>query len=547
MIGISIEAGMTCPSCEKFIPLNALVSTFRCAACGDVHPMDTDAWKSLLEDALEEAPLFAESEGRSSTIFGTYNWKITYGRLTPRYDGTREDIPHGDALAGLPSGRVLHPGTGASTSVRAVPDFCADFLTGVVAIIGEEPSLLPGESGASDQMIPALGMPEAAGVSGPVAFQCPGCGASLIVDESVRKATCSYCGIEAAMPDDLWQRLHPAKKTMRWFLLFDPISRPFAWEDQVLGASADRDGDLFLAVENPQGDMPLVARLRPDWTPVWVRSDLESAPRCDADGPGIMTGPTGDLLLPAGNGRDLITLSRDDGSLLAAGTDAAAVDPPGGFTLHGCRSMAILPDGSMFLLVDRPADDGSEDCREFLRFDPEGIPLPLWPPVATGDKPRQTGFLARIRKFFSSEGSRSSSPLMLEGIESRPTRTRETDLQVFSGSDGTLFLFSDLWLAAFNPEGTLRYRRQLTGGSLVGRPAALKDGRVLVLGEDEECRIRVMELSADGASFAPLPLPGGDADSLEDAEILVPAHGGRLYILGSNGFRKLLQMDGAGT
>jgi hypothetical protein len=207
--------------------------------------------------------------------------------------------------------------------------------------------------------------------------------------------------------------------------------------------------------------------------------------------------------------------------------------------------MAVLPDGSMFLIVDRPADDGSEDCREFLRFDREGIPLPLWPPVVTGEKPRPTGFLARIRKLLSSGESRSSSPLMLEGIESRPTRTRETDLRVFSGPDGTLFLFSDLRLAAFDPDGTLRYRRQLTGGSPVGIPAPLEDGRALILQEDEERRIRVMELSADGASFAPHSMTGGDGDSMEDAEILVPAPGGRLYILGSNGFRRLFQSDGA--
>ncbi|MEN8209751.1 MAG: hypothetical protein ABFR50_10935, partial [Candidatus Fermentibacteria bacterium] len=63
MIGICIEAGISCPSCENHIPLNALVPSVKCSSCGEYLKLSPDNWKSVLEDAIIAAPSYNEDEG----------------------------------------------------------------------------------------------------------------------------------------------------------------------------------------------------------------------------------------------------------------------------------------------------------------------------------------------------------------------------------------------------------------------------------------------------------------------------------------------------
>ncbi len=56
MIGICIKAGFTCPDCDSYIPMNALVENLRCPACGTDHDLTVDHWKTVLDDAIKEAP-----------------------------------------------------------------------------------------------------------------------------------------------------------------------------------------------------------------------------------------------------------------------------------------------------------------------------------------------------------------------------------------------------------------------------------------------------------------------------------------------------------
>ena len=144
MIGICIKAGFTCPDCDSYIPMNALVESLRCRACGTDHDLTIDHWKTVLDDAIKEAPHSEEGEGSSSTVFGNFNYRIEYGRLKPRYSGTKDDIPIEDILEHVDDGYVLHPETGEKTFIRKLPDIYNGEFSGITVLIGEEPSLIPG-------------------------------------------------------------------------------------------------------------------------------------------------------------------------------------------------------------------------------------------------------------------------------------------------------------------------------------------------------------------------------------------------------------------
>lgn len=531
MTGICIEAGMTCPSCESFIPLNALTASVRCPACGDEHEMGSEGWANLLEDAVKETCTFEENEARSSTMFGLFNWKLQYGRQMPRYSGTGESIPPETILEGLADGQVLHPVTGEATVVRPVPDFCSEALGGVLALVGEDPAMLPGGEGQME--VPGEG------VTGPVAFQCPGCGASLIVDAGNRVSTCRFCDTSVTMPDDLWQRLHPTKMKRRWFMLFDILLRPFSWESDLLGAAAAGNGDLFLAVESETGDMPVIARVRPDREPVWIRTDVDSSPRLEGSGPGLVTGPGETLLVPSSNGRDLLVLSSLDGSLertIKGGEQQPGVTSR--MTMEGCEDLVVLPDGNLFVFADRDRRDGSGYYREFLRFDMEGLQISTWPAPTAEPETGTPGLLSRLGDLFRRTRNLVHSTPYLESIGTRPLKTKEPDVLLASGPDGTVFMFSSPWLAIFDPDGALRHLGELPGSGFTGRPAIREDGSILLLGESPGGGLDVLEVSADGSTSRWLGLEKG-GDHLEDAEVLLYG-GGSLHALGYGGFWNVL-------
>ncbi len=185
MIGICIKAGFTCPDCDSFIPMNAIVERIRCSACGTDFDLTVDHWKTVLDDAIEEAPHSEEGEGSSSTVFGSFNYRIEYGRLNPRYSGTKDDIPIEDILKHLEDGYLSHPDTGERTFIRKLPDIYNGEFSGIAALVGEEISLIPGRGEGEELQVQNS--------CNPVALQCPNCGGSLIVKGKNRTETCRFC------------------------------------------------------------------------------------------------------------------------------------------------------------------------------------------------------------------------------------------------------------------------------------------------------------------------------------------------------------------
>jgi len=533
MLGLLMEAGMTCPSCEGFIPLNALVESIRCFACGTVHELGLGTWKTLLDDAVAEVSFLKEGEGSSSTIFSTFNHKMTYGRLQPRYDGTSDEIPLDDILHALTIGKVTREGEAGSTSVRPLTGFCADEFRGIIALVGEDTSLLPGRDTGNEI--------ELSDGSAPIAFQCSNCGGSLLVDGISRRETCRYCDTVVSIPDQLWQILHPAKTKKRWYLLIDPLQRPLSWESDLLGAAVFPDGDLFLVLENDHGDYPVLTRTTGDGKPVWTRFDLDIESRTEGSKPGPTLTPDGRILLMTANEKDILILTPDgtqvsaiEGSEIEAGSDQVAVE---GFSMKGCIDMVCLPDGTLMLFVDRDRRDNSGYFYEFLRYDLDGNLLPLWPEAdASGgsEEQKEPGFFSKLFNW-SKRAVVKPETQYIEGLGDRPEKTKESDIMLTSGSDSTLYMFSRPWLVAFDPSGLRKYSVEIPCSTVWGRPVADKSGNVFIIVDTEDDEHRILKISADGSCIDFCSASVEDGDDRNDADVLVLSTDGTLHALGYGG------------
>lgn len=528
MIGISIKAGISCPACESNIPLNALVPTIECPACGTVQELSIDSWKTVLDDAIEEAPYTEEGMGSSSTIFGKYNYKLIYGRLHPRYEGTKDNIEESEILDNLDNMFVTHPETGVRTSVRELPDIYREEFKGIVALVGEEAALIPCRGEGRELDIDNSGKP--------TAIQCPQCGGSLIVSGSNRSETCRYCETKVHLPDDLWRILHPVKTMKTWFLLCDRGKRPFKWGSDICSAVYAGEGRICVVVENDYGDLPIVACLKKDRTPVWVRDDLHIECSTEDSPPGMMNTPEGHFLVMADNNRDLLMISAEDGSVLKVvqGSEVEVESlPQDRFTMEDCCGITCLPDGNIIQLRSMVSErDGY--CQMFLRFDLDGHRLPLWPPADMEGR-KKTGFLSRLKELFIPCFERISVPRYIEDFEDRPEKVQDSELDLCAGPDGSLYMLRYNRLAAFDPNGIKRYSIELPCSTVHGRPVANGEGEAFLIASLGDGTKQVLRISGDGLGITILGASAKDGGLYENLQTLVLEPDGTVQAFGYSG------------
>ncbi len=519
MIGICIEAGITCPSCESYVPLNALVPSVRCSGCGKDLELSLDVWKTVLDDSLKKASSLEEGEGSSSTIFGSYNYKVLYGRLAPRYDDTKDDIDIDMLLGKLGEGQVLHPESGAPTGVRRMPEQYREAFMGVVALIGEDPSQLPGTP---------EGQPLETGLSGPIAFQCPNCAGSLIVDGASRSADCQFCQTQVHLPDDLWFRLHPVKKEKRWFLLFDELQRPFEWDGDIWDAACDSNGNLYILTESDFWDSPILVSTKPDRMLRWRRDDLDIEPSTSRGEPRIAFAGENRLLVACGDRSNLIIISAEDGSTLGVldAPDDNESPPQERFSMKGCFDFAVFPDDTLLLYRDCDRRNESGYFYDFQRFDLEGNLLSLWD--RTEEKP---GFWDRMRRWF---GTMRTAPCF-DRISDFPEKARDSDIRLAIGRDGSVYMLLRNMLLRLDRTGKKVYLIELPCSYATGRPAVNAAGEVFLLAHGDNDRTEVLSVSPDGTSVSVAVASTLDGGPVEDEGIVVLSPEGRFSLLGYSG------------
>ncbi len=517
-VGVCFEVGIDCPSCETMVPVNALVSRVACPACGAGLELGTDEWETIAADVLTEAPGWEEGEGSNSTVFGSLRYRITRGRLLPRYHGTSETIPRPALEEALESGSARHPETGEETSVRPVPDGYRGLLPGAVALVDEDPSLVAesiGEEG-DGTIDPGEG-------SSPVAFTCPSCGAYLVADSRTRSAGCDHCGQTVSMPDDLWLRLHPAVRRRRWYVLFDMHLAPLRWRGDVWDAAADGEGRLLVCLEG-ELDAGVLACVGPDGLQAWRRDDLELVEGAGDRLPRLVSLPDREVAVINPACADAEVLSTEDGTAVRSIRGDDFDDLEGSretFSGLGCIDACGMPDGSIVILRDPGLVRDGSFVMQLLRFDGAGSALPMWP--------GEEGFLARLG------GLLRRRPARVEDGRSRPEETTGRYCRVGPAADGGLLLLENESLMRYSPGGERLYRVELPCDYTEGRPLGLPDGSTALVARGGEMEVSVLRVSPDGSGVEMLDGSDDDESDLCLPQALTGTPDGRLHVFGWDG------------
>lgn len=198
-----LEMGIQCPRCDGPVAINGPYTKLVCPGCSEGIDMEPSVWQDLLEDLPQEiAEDYEEGYGGKSTIWGTYNTELFYGRMKPYCPECKRDYDLlNDSREG---GRIACPDCGTARSFQDPPAWWRDVFSEAFLIIGaEEPS---DESNLEGDPL-----------QGPVVFTCTKCGAAIKLDGSSRELNCEHCDAEVHIPDDLWLRFNPPDRKKRWF------------------------------------------------------------------------------------------------------------------------------------------------------------------------------------------------------------------------------------------------------------------------------------------------------------------------------------------
>ncbi len=206
MIWSMIEMTIKCPECDTSVHIEGPYRKVFCGTCQSDIEFPEEVWVDLLEDVSKEISEFKPGEGTNSNIFGHFNMKVTYGRLVPYCSKCKRDFNIEDDYNG--TDKMTCPDCGTVMPAFAAPDWFRKALEGAILIAGAWPEMKEVEK-------------EDKPVSDPVAFTCPQCAGSLMIDGKARLGNCEYCEPRVYLPDDLWLRLHPVKKKTRWFVGFE--------------------------------------------------------------------------------------------------------------------------------------------------------------------------------------------------------------------------------------------------------------------------------------------------------------------------------------
>ncbi len=204
----------TCPHCGNPVPVNGPQCKPICPSCLKKVEINTQTWKQILEEYLEDYDNLKPGDGNSSTIMGDLTLKCTSVKLPPPdpacpkcetnwnlieiIDGMDSVITCkkcGHTAPTFPPPDWLHKNVDA---VRQI--FFADRDTGDAT---ENTVNLNAESVK------------------PIALACPQCnGGLLITAQTDRIMKCKYCNVDVFLPDALWKKLHPSKEAKYWLVRF---------------------------------------------------------------------------------------------------------------------------------------------------------------------------------------------------------------------------------------------------------------------------------------------------------------------------------------
>lgn len=198
-----VEISVKCPRCEAPIHLDGPRRTILCERCLSETDFPVDVWRDTLEEPVTESKGMKHGTGTQSTVFGHFNMSLLYGNQTPYCPNCKRDFnPETDR-----QGETLScPDCGTKVSWQEPPPWFLQAVPKAVCVVGAEPES-PSEDAGNGRNSDA-----------PVAFTCPQCSGTLVVDGKDRLVPCGYCNTRVYLPDGLWLRLHPVRKKQRWYI-----------------------------------------------------------------------------------------------------------------------------------------------------------------------------------------------------------------------------------------------------------------------------------------------------------------------------------------
>lgn len=197
-----IEMSIKCPRCDSPVHVDGPRRRLKCGKCHSDIEFPLEVWDDLLGDISSDLGGFEPGTGTSSTIFGHFNMNMTYAKMVPYCMDCKRDFEMDDDWDSCPM--VTCPQCGSTSPVQHAPEWLSGVLPKADLVVGAWP-----EDGGETPLKE---------VSGPVAYSCPQCAGSLMIDGSTRIIECDYCSTNVYLPDDLWLALHPVRKKTRWFI-----------------------------------------------------------------------------------------------------------------------------------------------------------------------------------------------------------------------------------------------------------------------------------------------------------------------------------------
>ncbi|WP_437639214.1 hypothetical protein [Sorangium sp. So ce854] len=427
---------------------------------------------------------------------------VAFTRRGPCCQGCEKEIPVASILEVRDQATLRCDGCATQTWVRAVPTEFAAALPNITHLVGEDPDPLA---------VSSTNAPEAS------TFPCPQCGSPVAFDGVRRAYTCRFCSASVHVPDEFVYRGR-RKLAADWFLCFDtsvadsaPAAQAvaaglFDWEEPPV-AAVDAEGNLYCAARQVHWcyddnddvvnrDDNVLWSVDSSLNVRWIWRDRLDAARficcvgdrlvlngAESPSPSWLSSKTGTLVGTPGGAAPIKNLGLSDYSALACDRDGSLLIHKGG------RLLRIASDGAEIAVW--PGSDSPRDTAEY----------PLW----DWDEPTD-----------------------------RPVRIRGSVSMLYCGSDGSVYMLSELWpdvLVRLDADGRTIYRVEL--------PDQAPDGEHNLLGADLRGNayvLRASRLVRVGATGAQSTVLQTERDSLPRSKMSIAVcPDGSFWLFGEEG------------
>ncbi len=205
------EIRTSCRSCGHSIPINGPFRSLLCTACFENLLLSPERIADFLNDFEEDYEGLTEGQGQGGTLMsGSGTFEYGYWRLEPRCSSCKAALPIPDDFG---SSTVKCTKCDSVYYVYPVPEWLQRHVPSARLCFTPEPP--QGNENTADLKVDEDSLQ-------PVVMACPKCAAALSVSSgSERIMNCSYCNSDVYVPDAVWKRLHPVRRSEEWFVSFE--------------------------------------------------------------------------------------------------------------------------------------------------------------------------------------------------------------------------------------------------------------------------------------------------------------------------------------